>query len=38
MYFMTLSRFVSGLVFFVRLYLWRFGLKLALSENSGRSI
>ncbi len=35
---MTFTRLLSGLAFFVRLYLWRFGLKLALPETTGRSI
>ena len=35
---MTFTRFLSGLVFFFRLYLWRFGFKLALDEQSGRAI
>ena len=35
---MTFTRFLSGMVFFARLYLWRFGLKLALGEQSGRAV
>ena len=35
---MKFTRVFSGVVFLVRLYLWRFGLKLALSEQSGRAI
>jgi len=35
---MTFTRFVSGVVFFVRLYLWRFGFKPALSDETGRAI
>ena len=35
---MTLTRFVSGLVFCIRLYLWRFGFKLAIREGTGRSL
>ena len=35
---MTVTRFLSGLVFLVRLYLWRFGFKPALSDQTGRAI
>jgi hypothetical protein len=35
---MTFTRFVSGMIFLVRLYLWRFGFKLALSDETGRAI
>jgi hypothetical protein len=35
---MKAAEFLSGLMFLVRLYLWRFGFKPALSENSGRAI
>ena len=35
---MTFTRFFSGVIFLVRLYLWRFGFKLALSDQTGRAI
>ncbi len=35
---MTFTRFVSCMIFLVRLYLWRFGFKLALSDQTGRGI
>jgi len=35
---MTFTQLLSGVVFFMRLYLWRFGLKPALGDQTGRAI
>jgi len=34
---MTFTRFVSGVIFLARLYLWRVGFKPALSDQTGRA-